>query len=122
MDIINLLKNKKKIIRITNIGVNKVVEFENETLLVIIENKKNVFKITKKDFQIIDDYLLPYAFLLVDTRTDEMFFMQVQEPNNFIRNAFDRTSKNEIFFGKEILQNRINKDKIVEKINRIGEV
>lgn len=121
MDIINLLKQSKRVAQIRNVGINKVVFFEDETMLVIIENKENVFKIAKKDFQLIDDFLLPYAFLLVNIRKNEMFFMKVQEPNNFIRKAFESTTKSEIFFGKEILQNKISEDKLMLVINKIGE-
>ena len=33
--------------------------------------------------------------------------MKIIEPDNFIRKAFDSTTKNEVYFGKEILQNKI---------------
>ena len=46
--------------------------------------------------------------------------MKVKEPNNFIRKAFDSTIKNEIYFGKEILQNKITEDDLIKKIKTIG--
>ena len=46
--------------------------------------------------------------------------MKIKEPNNFIRNAFDHTTKDEIYFGKEILQNKIAVDDVINKIKNIG--
>ena len=46
--------------------------------------------------------------------------MKVKEPNNFVRKAFDSTKKNEIYFGKEILQNKITEDDLIKKVKNIG--
>lgn len=46
--------------------------------------------------------------------------MKVKEPNNLIRSAFDSTTKNEIYFGKEILQNKITEEDLIKKIKSIG--
>lgn len=98
---------------------NYFVEFENETIAIIIMNNKNVFKIDRKWFYEIDDMLLPYIFVLIDKSQNQKYCMKVKEPNNFMRNNFEHTSKNELFFGKEILQNRITDEKLIEELKNI---
>ena len=95
--------------------------FENETMLVIVENNKNIFRIIREDFENIEQELLDYDFCLVDNSKNQIYYMKIKEPNNFIRKAFDSTEKNEIYFGKEILQNRIIKEEILLKIKKIGQ-
>lgn len=94
--------------------------FENETILVVINNNKNVFKILRNDFEVIEQELLDYDFCLVDNFKNQLYYIKIKEPNNFIRIAFDSTEKNEIYFGKEILRNKIEKEELLEKIIKIG--
>lgn len=94
--------------------------FENETMLVLIENNKNIFKITREDFNEIEKELLNYDFCLIDNSKKQLYYMKVKEPNNLIRSAFDSTTKNEIYFGKEILQNKIAEEDLIKKIKSIG--
>lgn len=113
----------------TNISYNlykksknfEYVEFENESILVIIKNKTNIFKINRKDFFEIDDMLLPYIFLLIDESTKQKYLIKVKEPNNKIRHAFDSSKKDEIYFGKQILQNKKKDEEIIEELKKIGE-
>lgn len=94
--------------------------FKNETILVLIKNNKNVFKILREDFNEIEQELLDYDFCLIDNVKNQLYYMKIKEPNNFIRNAFDHTTKDEIYFGKEILQNKIAVDDVINKIKNIG--
>lgn len=119
--------NINKIIKRANISFKErklkrlsYLEFENETLLVIIKNNKNVFKITREDFEKIESILLDYDFCLIDTTMEQLYYMKINEPNNFIRKAFDSTKKDEIYFGKEILQNKITEQDLITRIKKIG--
>lgn len=121
MQVENLLK--KNNIKYT-LKKNKnvyIFEFENETVLVCIVNNKNVFSINRDTFYKIDDMLLPYAFCLIDSTYNQMYFMRVKEPNNFLRKSFENSSKDVMFFGKEILQNKIDESKLLKEIEIIGE-
>ena len=93
--------------------------FENETMLVLIKNNKNIFKITREDFNDLEQELLDYDFCLIDNSKNQLYYMKVKEPNNFVRKAFDSTKKNEIYFGKEILQNKITEDDLTKKVKKI---
>ena len=121
MDIKNLLKNENIIYKVNKVGNTRIFEFDNETLLIVIINNKNQFKICRKDFYKIDNLLLPYAFCLIDSSKDEMYYVLVKEPNNFLRKSFENTNKEEIYFRKEILQNKIKENELIEKIKKIGE-
>lgn len=94
--------------------------FENETILVLIKNNKNIFKITREDFNEIEQELLDYDFCLIDNIKNQLYYMKIKEPNNFIRKAFDATEKGEIYFGKEILQNKIKEEDFIKRIKNIG--
>lgn len=94
--------------------------FENETILVLIKNNKNIFKIIREDFDELEQELLDYDFCLIDSSKKQLYYMKIKEPNNFIRNAFDHTEKDEIYFGKEILQNKITEEDLIKKIKTIG--
>ena len=94
--------------------------FENETILVIIKNNKNIFKIIRDDFDYIEKELLDYDFCLIDNSKKQLYYMKIKEPNNFIRKAFENTEKSEIYFGKEILKNKITEEDLIRKIKSIG--
>lgn len=117
-DIEKIIKSKYKYKTINNDGV-KLLFLDNETILAIIINKKNVFKINRKQFYRIDDELLPYGFLLIDSTQKNMYFMKYKEPYNQLRYAFDSTKKDEIYFGKEILQNKIKLNELLSNIEKI---
>ena len=89
-------------------------------MLVIIKNNKNVFKITRNDFEYIEQELLDYDFCLVDNSKNQIYYMKIKEPNNFIRKSFDSTKKDEVYFGKEILQNKIDENELIKKMKEIG--
>lgn len=82
-------------------------------------NNKNVFKIDINWFYEIDDMLLPYVFILIDKSNNQKYCMKVKEPNNFMRNSFEFSKKDEMFFGKEILQNKITDEQLVEELKNI---
>ncbi len=93
---------------------------KNETMLVIIENDNNVFSLNRNIFKKIEDELLDYDFYLYSNLKKQGYYIKIKEPNNIIRKAFDLTKKDNIFFGKEVLQNKVNQDDIKNLIEKIG--
>lgn len=89
-------------------------------MLIVIENNNDVFSISRKIFNEIDEELLPYSFCLIDSSKKQLYFINVKETNNFLRNSFDHTKEDFIYFGKEILNNKINEDELISKIDKIG--
>lgn len=108
----NYSLKKRKNIFIYNLNDTK--------MLIVIENNGNIFSITKEIFNEIDEELLPYSFCLIDKNNGKMYFMEIKEPNNFLRNSFEYTNKEKIYFGKEVLNNEIKEKDLVQKIANIG--
>lgn len=120
MDIVSIIEKSKISYKEKKLKFLSYLVFENETILVVIKNNKNIFKIVRSDFEHIEQELLDYDFCLIDSSKKQLYYMKVKEPNNFIRKAFDSTEKNEIYFGKEILQNKITEKQLIEMISNIG--
>ena len=81
-------------------------------MVIVIKNKKdNIFSISRKCFNIIDGELLPYSVILVDNK-DNIYYYDIKEPNNVLRKAFDSCNKELIFFGKEILNKKIETNEL----------
>ena len=115
-----ILKKYKITYKIENKNNISIIEFQDEKMLVVIRNKTNVFKINREVFYYIDDKLLPYAFCLLDEYKHKIYLIKIKEPQNSIRKAFERTTKDEIFFGKEVLQNEISEKTLINEINLLG--
>lgn len=98
-----------------------VFEFDTETMLIVIRSSNNTFKINRKDFYEIDNKLLPYSFYLINETEKKSFYIKIKEPANFLRNAFENSTKNEIYFGKDVLNNKISDEELKKQIKKIGE-
>lgn len=107
-----------KLKRIKNVCI---YELDDEVLLITISNNKNIFSINRKIFYEIDDKLLPYSFCLEDTSTNNLYYMKIKEPNNFLRKSFESTNKDVIYFGKQILQHKIQEKELISELKKIGE-
>lgn len=112
-----LLKNYKYVF--LKKGNAYIYIINDEKILVVMRNNKNnIFSITRKTFSSIDDELLPYGFILIDEK-EQLYYYQIKEPNNPIRKAFDSSKKEMIFFGKEVLNNKINFNQIDSIISKM---
>lgn len=113
-----IYKNSSKI---KNISKNiQIIEYENETMLVAINSKSNVFTITRQEFDKIEEELLDYDFYLYSQENKQGYYLKVKEPNNQIRYAFENSKKDKIFFGKDVLNNKVDDIKLKELIKKIG--
>ena len=107
----NFSLKKYKNVNIYNINDEKMI-------IVIINKNDNVFSITRDIFNIIDDELLPYSFFLIDSY-NRLYFYKINEPNNSIRKAFESCNKDRIYFGKEVLNNKITDTEYKKYIDKI---
>lgn len=98
----------------------KIIIYENETMLVVINNKDNVFYITREEFDIIEQELLDYDFYLYSQNNKQAYYYKIKEPNNEIRYAFENSNKDKIYFGKNILNNKVESIKLEKLISTIG--
>lgn len=119
MNIDKLLKdNKIEFILKKRKNINIYI-ISDEKMLIVIKNNNNVFSIDRKTFNEIDEELLPYSFYLFDSNKNQGYFIKIKEPNNFLRNSFDSTDKNEIYFGKQVLNNKIKEEELLNRIEEI---
>ena len=58
-----------------------------------------------------------YAFILVDKVANQYYYLDFKMKNNWIKSSFERSGKDEIYFGKIVLNNRVTQDKITEKLS-----
>lgn len=118
MKIQNILKENKCNYTLKKIGNVSIYNLNDTKMLIVIENKGNVFSITRDIFNEIDEELLPYSFCLIDKNNEKIYFIEIKEPNNFLRNGFDSTKKEIIYFGKQVLNNEIKENELINKIER----
>ena len=119
MNIDKLLKNNKiEFILKKRKNINIYI-ISDEKMLIVIKNNNNVFSIDRKTFNEIEEELLPYSFYLFDSNKNQGYFIKIKEPNNFLRNSFDSTDKNKIYFGKQVLNNKIKEEELLNRIEEI---
>lgn len=119
MNIGRLLKSNGIKFDLKSIKNVDIYNIDDEKMLVVITCGNNVFSIDRKTFEEIDNELLPYGFCLVDKGNQRMYYQRVNEPNNFLRIAFDSTDKDLIYFGKKVLNNAIDENGLIGEIGRI---
>lgn len=109
-NILKKLKEQNKYIAINK--TNTIYNLKNRNLMVI-ESTSNTFSITRSAFErLIQAY--NYAYLLINKNTNELFYFDNKK--DWMKLSFERSNKEELFFGKEILQTRISIDDIKIKV------
>lgn len=98
-------------INIYKIGTTKVIN------IVSITENGNVFKLDEDLFYYLDNQPELYAFILVDKVANQYYYLDFKMKNNWIKSSFERSGKDEIYFGKIVLNNRVTQDKITEKLS-----
>jgi len=49
---------------------------------------------------------------------NKVFFIEFKDNNNWLYSSFERSDKEKLFFGKIVLNNESNLDKVIEKIKK----
>jgi hypothetical protein len=103
----------------SNIYIFKVGKETKINVIVMMENS-STFKIDRDLFFYIDNQREIYTFLLINTAEDKIYYLEFLDKKNWLKTSFDRSDKEYIFFGKIVLQHRINLDEVGSKLlNRI---
>ncbi|WP_373600501.1 hypothetical protein [Paraclostridium bifermentans] len=115
MKIDKILKNKNIPYKVQEyddyINIYKVGNSKLINIVTMIE-KGNVFKIDSDLFYYLNNQKEPYSFLLIDRLENKFYYLDFKNKNNWIKSSFERSGKDEIYFGKIVLNNRITKDKV----------
>lgn len=96
-----------------------VYKLSSSINIVCIENNKNIFSIERDLFYYIDNQKIDYHFVLVNKRDKKYFFLPYNKFSNWLRGSFDSCDKDEIYFGKIILQNEIDYNNLKTKLESI---
>lgn len=84
--------------------------------MVTIKEEGNIFKINIDLFYYLDNQKDLYSFLLTDLDKKQSYYLEFKEKNNWIKLSFERSRKEEIYFGKIVLNNRINTNGLKNKL------
>lgn len=88
----------------------------NPINLVYMESRSSIFSIDRDLFYYIDQQKLNYSFLLRNKEKEEFYFLEYKDKKNWLSSSFERTDKDEIFFGKIVLQKKIKLSEISKKL------
>ena len=93
-------------INIYKVGTSKTIN------LVTMTEKGNIFKIDNDLFYYLNNQKELYSFLLIDRLENKYYYLDLKNKNNWIKSSVERSGKEEIYFGKIVLNNRITIDKL----------
>ena len=106
----------------------KMQEYSPNSFIFKIENKLNIVEIIEKSstfsldrdlFYYLSNQKIQYSFVLENSYDNKVFFIEFKDNNNWLYSSFERSDKEKLFFGKIVLNNESNLDKIIEKIKKI---
>lgn len=115
--------NQLKILKNNNIDFSSERLSNNKILLKIGEVKKrNVILLTSEDsaftlkrelFNYLNGSLYLYSFWFINLTSGKMYYLEFKDKKNWLATSFSRTTKNEIYFGKEVLNNKKTVEEII---------
>lgn len=89
---------------------------ETKINVTVIKENSSTFKLDRDLFFYLDNQREMYAFLLINTVENKVFYLEFLDKKNWLKTSFDRSDKESIYFGKIVLQHRINLDEAASKI------
>lgn len=118
--------NIEKILLNNDIGF-KEIEYEdeikvykigllNQMNVVVILSTSNTFIVDKDLIYYLTNQKESYSFWLINIRDKEMFYLEFNDKNNWLETSANRSSKEKIYFGKIVLNHRINEKGILQKL------
>lgn len=107
----------EKVKREKRMGNVDIYNYKDQLYAFIYSNTGN-FSISRQIFESLENFNKNYNFILVNRTKNTYYFLTY---NNFelknLKQCFQNTSKESLYFGKQILQNIIEKEKIIKLFN-----
>ncbi len=117
--IIELLKNNNiKFIEHTRMDKAEITKISSEWNIVTIYSNSNTFTIKRDLFYYIDKLDEKYAFCLINKKEEKIYYMEFKNKNNWLKSSFDSCKKDELYFGKIVLQNKVTTNSLIAKIKK----
>ena len=96
----------------SNITLLKVGKIKKKNIVLLI-SKDTIFKLKREFFNYLDGNPNPYGFWFINSSYNEMYYLEFRDKINWLSTSFSRTEKSEIYFGKEVLNNKKSKAEII---------
>lgn len=112
-----LKKNNISVIKHKKIGNTEITKIKPELNIVTIFGNDNTFTIKRDVFNDIDKLEEKYAFCLINKREEKIYYLEFKDKNNWLKTSFERSNKEELYFGKIVLQHRITVNDLIKKIS-----
>lgn len=98
-----------------NIYIYKIL---NKVNIVTIIAKTNVFLLDRDLFYYLSNQKEMYSFVLKSIDDNQLYYLEFKNKTNWLNSSFERCDKEELYFGKIILNNKSNIKTIIDKIKR----
>lgn len=97
------------------IDIYKIRDKKSLNLITMTE-KGNVFKIDSDLFYYLDNQKELYSFLLIDRVSKSYYYLDFKDKRNWLKSSFERSNKDEIYFGKIVLNNKVIESNLITKL------
>ncbi len=84
-----------------------------------MEGSTNVFSLDRDLFYFLDNQKKPYGFILNAVKENRIYFLEFNKKINWLSMCFNSCDKENLYFGKQILNNISDYSKIISRIQKI---
>ena len=92
-----------------------IYKVKSKKMLLCLKGRKNRFELERDVFDYLDMNKLDYSLLLVDG--NNLFFIELNKKNNWIKSCFESCDKDSIFLGKQVLNHRVREEELANLLS-----
>ena len=95
------------------------VGVDNPTNVVVLLSNSNTFKIDRDLMFYLSNQREKYTFWFINKNEGTMYYLEFLSNNNWLESSFRRSDKEIIYFGKIVLNHKLEESAILSKLARI---
>ena len=99
----------------SNIYIYKI---PNKANIVTITAKTNIFLLDRDLFYYLSNQNEMYSFVLKSKDDNQIYYLEFKNKISWLNSSFETCNKEELYFGKIILNNKSNIRTIIDKIKK----
>ncbi len=96
-----------------------IYKLNSKVNLVCMKSKSSAFSIERDLYYYLDNQKLEYHFLLINRNENKYFLLPFNKFSKWLKGSFDSCDKEEIYFGKVVLQNEIKANQLTTNLMKI---